>query len=98
MIVGQEPNENVKKEQEFQELLKKSKEIQVKSEVAINVATEQSNKTITKAANTIVTLKEEVKELKQELNETKKKLDSTNDVGNDIKFNLLPISGGEENR
>ncbi len=98
LSIGQQQDEQAKKEMEYQELLKKAKESQAKSEVAIRMADEQTTKTIQKAANTITTLKEEVKELKQELNETNKKLDSVSDNTNPIKFELRPIPDGKENR
>lgn len=98
LLNGQNPSKEQEREKEFQELLKKSKETQIQSQLTIQSADKAANNKITKVTKTIVTLKNEVKQLKQELNETKQKLDSIGDVDNDIKFNLLPIPGGKENR
>ncbi len=98
LSIGQQQDEQAKKEMEYQELLKKAKESQAKSQLAIKAADQQTTKTIQKAASTITNLKEEVKELKQELNEKSEKLDSVNNTNNGIKFELRPIPDSKENR
>jgi septal ring factor EnvC (AmiA/AmiB activator) len=96
-LVGQQPSEEAKKEAEFAELMKKAKATQEVNVKAIQAADKKTSEKITKAANQIVSLKAEVKQLKTELNEANKKLDSTDHNSIDIKFNLLPISSGQEN-
>lgn len=97
IIVGQQPSEEAKKDNEFVELLKKAKQTQEINKVAIQAADKKTSEIITKTANQIVSLKAEVKQLKSELNEANKKLDSIDAPLDNIKFELLPVSSGKEN-
>jgi septal ring factor EnvC (AmiA/AmiB activator) len=97
ILLGQQPNEEAKKDNEFVELLKKAKQTQEINKVAIQAADKKTGEIITKTANQIVSLKAEVKQLKSELNEANKKLDSIDAPITDIKFELLPVSSGKEN-
>lgn len=96
-LVGQQPNDEAKREAEFKELMNKVKLTQEVNKVAIQIADKKASEKITKTSKQIVTLKQEVKQLKTELNEANKKLDSISNDNVDIKFNLLPIPTGKEN-
>lgn len=96
-LVGQQPNEEAKKEAEFKELMNKVKITQEINKAKIKDADKKTSEKITKAAKQIVSLKTEVKQLKTDLNEANKKLDSIINDNVDIKFVLLPISSGQEN-
>lgn len=96
-VVSQQTNEEMQKEKEFDELIKKSKEIQVQNQLAISAADEQTKETVKQAAEKIVDLKEEVKELKIEINEVNEKLESISDTNRVVKFQLRPIPDGKEN-
>jgi peptidoglycan hydrolase CwlO-like protein len=97
VLVGQQPNEESKKDSEFLELLKKSKEIQEVNKIAIRETDKKTGEIISKTANQIVSLKNEVKQLKTELNEAHQKLDSINsDTGTKFSFSAIP--NGEKDR
>lgn len=96
-LVGQQPNEEVKREAEFKELMNKVKLSQEVNKAKIQAADKKTSEKITNAAKQIVSLKTEVKQLKTELNEANKKLDSVASNNIDIPFNLLPVSTGKEN-
>lgn len=89
--ISQNPSEDMKKEAEFQEVMRKAKETRIKNQMIIKAADEKAGAIITNATKQIVTLKEEVKELKQEINETNIKR------GAPPKFKLLPITDSTEN-
>ena len=89
--ISQKTSEEMKKEAEFQEVLKKANEQRAKNKSTIKAADEKTKQTIQKTAEKIVTLKEEVKELKQEINETNIK------SGNAPKFKFLPITDDTNN-
>lgn len=90
--VSQKTSEEMKKEAEFQEVMRKANEQRAKNQATIKAADEKTKQTIQKTAEQIVTLKEEVKELKQEINETTVK------PSNGAKFKLLPITNGTEDK
>lgn len=96
-LVGQQPNDEAKREAEFKELINKVKVTQELNKAKIQAADKKTSEKITKAAKQIVSLKTEVKQLKTELNEANKKLDSVTSNNIDIPFNLLPVSSGKEN-
>lgn len=89
--VSQKTSEEMKKEAEFQEVLKKANQQRAKNQATIKAADEKTKQTIQQTAEKIITLKEEVKELKQEINETNIK------SGNAPKFKFLPISDSTNN-
>lgn len=93
-VAGQNTNEELQKEQDFQKILLESKKAQAEAVIASKQADIQTTQIISKAVNTISSLKAEVKELKKELYETKKALDSSESVDNTKPFKLSPISGG----
>jgi TolA-binding protein len=84
--VSQQPSEEMKKEAEFQEILRKTDSVRAANKAAIEAADKKTGEIITKTAEQIVSLREEVKELKQELNETSIKPNSGS------KFKFLPIT------
>lgn len=92
-VSGQNTNEELTKEKEFQKLLADSKKVQVEAFKEAMQADRQTTQIINKAASTISALKAEVKQLKQELYETKKTLDSIESDDNTQPFLLSPISG-----
>lgn len=92
-VVSQQPSEEMKKEAEFQEVLRKARETSSKNRAIMKAADSQSTQIITKTTEKITVLKEEVKELKQELNEIKP--DPTIPP---IKYKFLPLSDSSENR
>jgi len=89
--VSQKTSEEMKREAEFQEVMRKANEQRAKNHATMKAADEQTKQTIQKTAEKIVTLKEEVTELKQEINEINIK------SGNAPKFKLLPISDSTDN-
>ena len=96
-LIGQQKNEETKKDREFLELLNKSKQIQSINQEKIQEADKKTSQIIQRTSSQIVSLKKEVKQLKSELNEANKKLDSVRNDNIDIKFSLLPVSSGKEN-
>lgn len=89
-VTAQDVSEDVKEDQEFQKLLKKS-QANIQSQAAIQeVASNEQKKIVAQTVNKIVELKEENKELKVELNETKAKLDSVS-TDTIMPYVLLPI-------
>ena len=97
VIVGQQPSEEAKKDNEFIELMKKVKQTQEVNKVAIQAADKKTGEIITKTANQIVSLKNEVKQLKTELNEANQKLDSISIPDSSVEFKLFSIPGSKEN-
>lgn len=93
-VSGQNTNEELYKEQEFQKLLLESKKAQAEAVIVSKQADQQTSQIISNAVSTINALKAEVKELKKELYETKKALDSVESNDNVQPFRLSPISGG----
>lgn len=92
--IGQLPSEEMKKEQEFNELMKKVNETRAKNAQIISDVSEKTNQIVEKTSETISSLKEENKKLKKEINETGKKYYPIDDTISDIKFTLRPVSGG----
>jgi len=88
---SQSISDEQRKEQSFQEMIKKIEETKRQSILYQDNATKQESKIVNGAVEKIVTLKEEVKNLKSELNEKNEKLNGIiSDTGS--KFKLLPIS------
>lgn len=92
-VASQQPSEEMKREAEFQEVLRKARETSAKNRSIIKAADSQSTQIITKTSEKITVLKEEVKELKQELNEIK-----PDPSVPPIKYKLLPLADSSENR
>lgn len=89
-VTAQDVSEDVKEDQEFQKLLKKS-QANIQSQAQIQqIASSEHKNIVTQAVTKIVELKEENKDLKVELNETKAKLDSVS-TDTIVPFVLLPI-------
>jgi hypothetical protein len=84
--ISQKTSEEMKKEAEFQEVIRKANEQRAKNHATMKAADEQTKQTIQKTTEKIVTLKQEITELKQEINEVNIK------YGVAPKFKLLPIS------
>jgi uncharacterized membrane protein len=91
-VISQQPNEDMKKQKEFEEVLKKAKLQREKNLEVIKEADKKTQSTIKQTTEKIVTLKQEVKELKQELNEI------NFDNNSSPKFKFLPISDSSENK
>ena len=89
--VSQQPSEEMKKEAQFQEILRKADSVRAKNKTIMQAADKKTGEIITKTTEQIVTLKQEVNELKQEINETNIK------SGNAPKFKFLPISDSTDN-
>lgn len=88
---SQSISDEQRKEQSFQEMIKKIEETKRQSILYQDNATKQESIIVNGAVEKIVTLKEEVKNLKSELNEKNEKLNGIiSDTGS--KFKLLPIS------
>ena len=89
-VISQKQNEELQKEKEFEELMKKVSETREKNKSIMYAAEQKTTQIIQKTSETISTLKEENKNLKQKLekNETTPNIDTVLD----IKFTLRPIS------
>lgn len=90
-VESQTISEEKKKEQAFQELIKKIEATKQESILSQENASKQEAKIVDGAVNKIVSLKQEVMNIKNELDEKNQKLNGIlNDTGS--KFKLLPIS------
>lgn len=96
--IGQLPSEEMKKEEEFNNLMKKVNETRAKNNQIMAAVDKKTTEVIQKTAETITTLKEENKQLKKEINETGKKYYPIDDTIGNVKFTLRPVSDGKENR
>lgn len=83
--VSQQPSEEMRKEVEFEALLRKADSVRAENKAAIEAADKKTDEIITKTAEQITELKREVKQLKQELNE------NTIKPNTGSKFKFLPI-------
>lgn len=92
--VGQLPSEEIQKEKEFNELMKKVNETRVKNAEIIDDVSKKTNQIVQQTSETINSLKDENKKLKKEINETGKKYYPIDDTISNIKFTLRPVSGG----
>jgi TolA-binding protein len=90
--VSQKTSQEMKKEAEFEEVLRKSREASDQNQLVMKKADSASQQVIQKTTEQIVSLKQEVKQLKQELNETD--IDPTDGT----KFELLPITNNPKDR
>jgi hypothetical protein len=88
-VSAQGPNEDLKSDIEFEQLIKKVEDNAKQSVIAQTKADEQQKKIVSETINKIV-------KLKTELNEVKAKLDSI-DTDSGVSFKLLPISNNKEN-
>ena len=94
--IANKESDTLKKDKEFDELMKKVSQTNENSIKVQDAATKKEAELVTKAIETITILKEENKELKNEINEIKAKFDSvTNDTL--IPFVILPISASKKN-
>lgn len=87
-VSTQEVSKEQMKELEFEKLMKGVQMTNQLSTQAQKEAAEKEVQIVSKAVNTIVDLKQEVKELKIELNEVKAKLDSANSIDNSKPFSI----------
>lgn len=91
-VSSQNPSQDMAKDKEFYEVLRKAEETRKKNKLLMDSMDKKTTEIVKKTSEQIVTLKEEVKELKKELNET------TIKPSNGAKFKLLPISNGTEDK
>ena len=89
---SQNNNEELSKDREYYEILKKAEEVRQRNKLVMDSIDKKTSEIVEKTTEQIVSLKQEVKQLKQELNETNIK-PTTN-----TKFKLLPISDSTDNR
>lgn len=89
--VSQQPSEEMKKEAEFESLLRKADSVRAENKAAIEAADKKTEQIITKTAQQIIELKQEVKQLKQELDE------NTIKPNTGSKFKFLPITDDSKN-
>lgn len=94
-VISQEQSEEAAKDAEFQKLLQEARKTKEMNRMALELADKKTVEVIKETKVKIVELEEKVVELKEELHEALTKSD-TSDL--DIKFKLLPISSGEEDR
>jgi len=93
---AQKQSEETKEDIEFQKLMNKVAETNLKSVKVQEKASKKEAELVQKAVEKIVELKTEVTILKTELKDVKASLDSvSNDTG--VSFKLLPISDNKEN-
>jgi predicted transcriptional regulator len=90
--VSQKTSEEMRKEAEFQEIMRKAKETSEANKKMMDSADKQAKQIVQKTSEQIVSLKQEVKQLKQELNET------TINPSDGTKFKFLPIANDSKNR
>jgi RNA processing factor Prp31 len=81
---GQSPSNDLKEEQEFQEMMKKTQQ-------TAELSTETQKKATEKEAQIVNQTIEQIVDLKSEVNALKKELNSIHS-DTSVKFNLLPIS------
>ena len=89
--VSQQQSEEIKKEAEFESLLRKADSVRAENKAAIEAADKKTEQIITKTAQQITELKQEVKQLKQELDENTVKPNTGS------KFKFLPITDDSKN-
>jgi uncharacterized protein YlxW (UPF0749 family) len=87
-IGAQNPNEESKKDLEFDKLVESANKNVSKNGEVQQKAAEKANEIVDKAADKITTLKSEVNQLKNQLNETKAKLDSANSIDDSKPFSI----------
>jgi hypothetical protein len=93
--IGQQENDNIKEDAEFNNLLNKVEANTQASNEVQKKASESQTKIVKETITKIVTLKEENKNLKIQLNEVKGKLDSVStDMGISIKLSPIPPKTG----
>jgi hypothetical protein len=98
LLSSQEIDKEVKKEQEFQDLMKKSKEIQAASRSAIKIADMKADSVIIKTNQKIITLTKIVYVLKEINHELKAKVDSVVNDDPGEPFNLLAVPSNKDHR
>ena len=93
--IANKDSENLQKEKKFEALMKKVSQTNELSIKVQEAASKKESELVTKAVQTIITLKQENKELKTEINEIKAKLDS---IDNDtiMPFIILPIASNKK--
>ena len=88
LIGAQDPNEETKKDLEFDKLVESANKNVSKNGEVQQKAAEKANEIVDKAADKITTLKSEVNQLKNQLNETKAKLDSASSIDGSKPFSI----------
>lgn len=84
--VSQQSNEELRKEAEYEALLRKADSVRIANKASIEAADKKTTEIITNTANQINQLKQEVKQLKQQVNE------NINKPSDGPKFKFLPIT------
>lgn len=95
-LTAQKANDDIHKDEEFQNLLKNVEENNRATISVQNGVSKQQTQMVKEVAFSIINLKEENKDLKIELNVVKEKLDSVNN-DTPISFIILPISSKKDN-
>jgi ABC-type transporter Mla subunit MlaD len=88
LIGAQNPDEETKKDLEFDKLVESANKNVSKNGEVQQKAAQKANEIVDKAADKITTLKSEVNQLKTQLNETKAKLDSANSIDDSKPFSI----------
>ena len=88
LIGAQSPNNETKKDLEFNNMIENANKSVSKNSEVQQKAAEKANEIVDKAADKITALKNEVSELKTQLNETKAKLDSANSIDDSKPFSI----------
>jgi hypothetical protein len=96
MSSSQAPSEEMKKEQDFQDLIKKSKEMQAASKEAIQIADMKADSVMVKTNQKIITLTKIVYVLKEVNHELKAKVDSIVNDDPGEPFDLLAVPGDKD--
>jgi ABC-type Fe3+-hydroxamate transport system substrate-binding protein len=96
LLSSQEPDNEAKKEQEFQDLMKKSKEMQAASREAIKIADKKADSVVIKTNQKIITLTKIVYVLKEVNHELKAKVDSIVNDDPGEPFDLLAVPGDKD--
>jgi ABC-type transporter Mla subunit MlaD len=93
LIGAQSPDEETKKDLEFDKLVESANKNVNKNGEVQQKAAQKANEIVDKAADKITTLKSEVNQLKTQLNETKAKLDSANSIDDSKPFSIKGAGG-----
>ena len=93
LIGAQSPDEETKKDLEFDKLVESANNNVSKNGAVQQKAAQKANEIVDKAADKITTLKSEVNQLKTQLNETKAKLDSANSIDDSKPFSIKGAGG-----
>jgi hypothetical protein len=93
LIGAQNPNDETKKDLEFNNMIENANKNVSRNGEAQQKAAQKANEIVDKAADKIINLKSEVNQLKTQLNETKAKLDSANSIDDSKPFSIKGAGG-----